>query len=66
MMCAHCRRPLLRLEVPASTRAWCGGACMAAWDSAHPEEAARWIRVGEMTPLQRSELLALIGKGERC
>lgn len=63
--CCQCFASL-RGDGPNSTRLWCSNACASAWDDAHPEEAKLWIRVENMTPLQRAELDALLGLGAQC
>lgn len=65
MRCAHCEAPLATNGIP-SERGWCDEACLDAWYSANPEEAKGWIRVEDLTPEQRAELDALIGRGVAC
>jgi hypothetical protein len=51
---------------PKGSRTYCSNTCANAWDDAHPEEAAAWIRVENMTPIQRAELDAMLGLGAKC
>lgn len=66
MKCCQCGKPLRPGAHPPSIREWCGNACVAAWEDANPVESSGWIRVENMTPLERAELEALIGRGEPC
>ena len=63
--CCQCGAPVSDYG-PKGSRTCCSNACASAWDDAHPEEAALWIRVENMTPLQRAELDALLGLGAKC
>lgn len=65
-MCSHCGKALSKGDGPKSIRSWCNQECMDAWDKANPEEAAGWIRVERMTPTQRAELDAMLGRGKKC
>lgn len=60
MRCSYCDKALCFSGAPAPSRAWCDEDCQAAWDAAHPKEAAGWIRVEDATPEQRAELDALL------
>lgn len=46
---------------PPSCRGFCSRECEHTWNDDHPEEAAKWIRVEDMTIAQGAELAALLG-----
>lgn len=67
MPCSHCKK-MLKIDPkgPDPLALWCNNACSEAYYAAHPEEAAKWIKVEDLNFMQRAELDALIGKGFAC
>lgn len=65
--CSGCgKRLVIDLKnCPRSIRSWCSPECHDAWNEKHPEEAAKWIAVEDMTIAQRAEIDALLGCGKR-
>lgn len=45
---------------PKSSIVWCGGACAAAYEAAHPDESAGWIKVEDLSPGQMEQLVATL------
>lgn len=65
-VCAHCgkARQLRGNDPPADLGWYCSAACTEAWDAAHPEDAARWTKIEDLTRAQYAELLATIGQSK--
>jgi uncharacterized paraquat-inducible protein A len=59
--CAECGARMNLVGLPPSVRGWCSPRCSEAWHNDHPEEAAKWIAVGDLTRAQRAELDAILG-----
>lgn len=67
MPCEHCGRAItLRPDDPPASRSFCSDACLDAWTASGAEGSDGWVRVEDLTAMQRAELEALLGHGQPC
>jgi len=64
-MCCMCGKRWVADNPPAS-QSWCSPECHDLWETQNPEEAAKWIKVGDLNAMQRAELDAIIGNAGKA
>lgn len=65
--CAHCGEAFhMDPGLPSAKISWCSPECSDAWFATRPEEAAKWTAVGDLNPLQRAVLDAILGLGAKA
>lgn len=64
--CSHCGEPVDIRDATHASKLWCSATCRDGWWAAHPEEAAGWVRVEDLSAEQLALVEATLGLGAKC